>query len=55
MKIQPLNVAIQAPNDSDTRVIIWRFSKIGIPPVLIHFHRIVPNRNYPAIGGTPMT
>ena len=33
---------------------IWGFPRIGVPLVLIHFYRFVPEINHPAIGGTPM-
>ena len=34
-------------------VSISRFSKIGVPPVLIHFSGIFPNKNHP-FEGTPL-
>ena len=33
----------------------WRFPEIGVPPVLIHFNGIFPNKNHPAIGVPPLT
>ena len=33
---------------------IWRFPEMGVPPVIIQFHGIFPNKSHP-FGGTPMT
>ena len=33
---------------------IWWFPKIGVPPVIIHFTRIFPSKNHPAIGVPPL-
>ena len=35
-------------------IYIWRFPKIRVPPVLIHFNGIFHDINHPAIWGTPM-
>ena len=32
---------------------IWKFPQIEVPPVIIHFHGIFPNKNHPAIGVPP--
>ena len=31
----------------------WRFPEIGVPPVIIQFNRVFPNKNHPAIGIPP--
>ena len=28
---------------------------IGVPPVIIHFNEMFPNKNHPAIGEPPLT
>ena len=34
-------------------VLQWRFPEMGVPPVLIHFHRIFHEINHPTIGVPP--
>ena len=34
-------------------VVMWRFRKIGAPPVIIHLSGILPTKNQPAIGDPP--
>ena len=39
----------------NTLICKWWFPEIGVPPVIILFNGIVPNKNHPAIGVPPMT
>ena len=32
---------------------IWAFPEMGVPPVIIHFNGIFPNKNHPTIGVPP--